>query len=391
MIPLTSSSARTAQSKRGALAEKAREEKISLEKASRIQLKLGRHLPFDGIRGVAILFVIMAHLGWKFADGAVVFMDIFFVLSGFLITALLMQEYQRTGAISLKNFYLRRAMRLFPALFAVLAILAVFALPLPREEAIKTYRSILITFFYAANWVQAFSPREALGPLNHTWSLAVEEQFYFTWPCALIFLLRRKWKRHYSVALLLAVAAASALHRFLLWNGPASRPRVYFALDTRLDSILIGCALGLLLSWEMLPKTERQIKMLKIAGRVSSLFILLVVLTSARDSAYLFQGVLTLVSVAAALVILETLYHPTGTVARVLEFRPLVWMGQLSYGLYIWHYPIFRQFTRFDWAPFVVTLAKLALTFAVASASYYWLEMPFLRLKSRFSATGKSV
>lgn len=391
MIPLTSRSARTAQSKREAPAEKAREEKISLEKASRIQLKLGRHLPFDGIRGVAIVFVILAHLGWKFADGAVVFMDIFFVLSGFLITAVLMQEYQRTGAISLKNFYLRRAMRLFPALFAVLAILAVFALPLPREEAIKAYRSILITFFYAANWVLAFSPREVLGPLNHTWSLAVEEQFYFTWPCALIFLLRRKWERHYSVALLLAVAAASALHRFLLWNGPASRPRVYFALDTRLDSILIGCALGLLFSWEMLPKTERQIKMLKIAGRVSSLFILLVVLTSARDSAYLFQGVLTLVSVATTLVILETLYHPTGTVARVLGFRPLVWMGQLSYGLYIWHYPIFRQFTRFDWAPFVVTLAKLALTFAVASASYYWLEMPFLRLKSRFSATGKSV
>jgi len=233
----------------------------------------------DGVRGVAILTVLVYHLTWGigrdpldgslFPRGGYLGVDIFFVLSGFLITTLLIQEWDRTGGISLRHFYARRALRLLPALALVLVAAAVVAVVAPAvgyessflapETTEMRWSSIGVVLLYAANWASIYPPSTGftLGALGHTWSLAIEEQFYLVWPIALRFLLRRGLGRRQIAALAGMGILVSAFVRALVWQSTGSWIRAYVGSDVRADALLTGCAVGLLATAGLLPRSRR--------------------------------------------------------------------------------------------------------------------------------------
>jgi peptidoglycan/LPS O-acetylase OafA/YrhL len=343
----------------------------------------------DGLRGVAVLMV-MVHHGTSFAPGGFLGVDVFFVLSGFLITALLMQEWERAGSISLRNFYARRALRLLPALLVLLTVLLV-APGLFGFGAVPR-KLVLGVLFYVANWLLAFQLVE-MGVFNPTWSLAIEEQFYFLWPPLLAVLLWLKVGRRWLLFLVLLGIASASVIRAVLWDlrGPDVAPRLYYGLDTRMDSLLLGCLIGLLTAWNLLPNAGWLLVATRWGAVLAS--ILLGVLTyhaPEPTSESLFNGVELLACVAVAVLILALLTSPPTIVRSILEQPPLVWVGRISYGLYLWHVPIFHgvlnreRMTSIgitgDW----LTILRFATAFAVAAGSFYLIERPMLHLKKRF-------
>jgi peptidoglycan/LPS O-acetylase OafA/YrhL len=196
----------------------------------------------DGMRGLAILAVMMFHTK-RFLLGGFIGVDIFFVLSGFLITTILVKEYDTTGHINFKHFYLRRILRLAPALILMLAVFSAFSiLFLHAAELKRNLMQVLIVVCYATNWARAldFYP---MGHISHTWSLSMEDQFYILWPIMLLCLLRFVKSRRSVVSIICFLALLSwALRVFLARNG-ASTPRLQVGLDTRADALLVGCAL----------------------------------------------------------------------------------------------------------------------------------------------------
>jgi peptidoglycan/LPS O-acetylase OafA/YrhL len=214
---------------------------------------LGYRPALDGLRGIAILGVLAFHthhlFGWSLLKGGSAGVDIFFVLSGFLITALLVEEWEHTGAINLKSFYWRRALRLVPDLLILLTTLYFLAdiLFLPAE-ADDTRRGIPVAFVYASDLALAFF-NIRLGALQHTWSLAIEEHFYLVWPLLLLGALKLGVSGKKLVVITLLLAFASAFHRASLQQFGALPVRTYYGFDTRADALLIGCATAMCVSW----------------------------------------------------------------------------------------------------------------------------------------------
>ena len=350
---------------------------------------LGYRRGLDGLRGVAILAVLGLHTrhatGWPLLPGGGLGVDVFFVLSGFLITSLLLEEHAGSGSVSLKRFYIRRALRLFPALVLLLAALALGASAmLAPEEAAHTLRAIPIAFLYLSDLAIAFGPVD-LGALTHTWSLAVEEQFYLLWPPLLCAALRAGLPRPVIATGTALLAGALALVRALLWDGPASVPRLYFSIDTRADALLIGCLAAMLASWRLLPRTPATEALLLRWGRISAAVLAALVLAVPFSTPALYLGGFTLAALAAAVVILGLLAGSQGAGAALLEQGWLVAVGRISYGLYLWHYPVFKAARQLAAPTPVRLLVAFAATFAVAGLSFALVERPFLRLKRRFA------
>lgn len=349
------------------------------------------HVPFlDGLRGIAILVVLAVNTGLPHASGWFIGVDIFFVLSGFLITSLLLYEWKEIGGIRLKNFYVRRVLRLFPALVALLAVLCTYAVffQTPAEASI-TYRGSFVTLFYAANWVQAFNPVGFTGALGHAWSLSVEEQFYLLWPLALVLIMRSRLSSRKVIGILVTSIVLSALWRAFLWNEGAHYVRVYCGLDTRADALLTGCLACVLLASGSV-RASRPPAFLKLASFFAVGLLIVVGTIATYESGYLYNGVLTLVGLATAILIISLVCFPRGMLAKALSHPVLRWIGQISYGMYLWHFPVFqilamRKFEQFHVPAFAVHLLRACVVIALASASYYILEKPFLSLKKRFS------
>jgi len=342
---------------------------------------------------VSILAVMSYHLG--FIRGGFLGVDIFFVLSGFLITTLLTDEWIRSGSISFRKFYMRRALRLLPAL-VVLAITCDFAtvvfarLYWPPEAFVPVvfgmaYAS-LVALFYVTNWVMISG--QTLWILGHTWSLSIEEQFYVLWPLCLLALL--KWIRHRGLILsfLTLGIAASLILRIALVRAHAPVTRVFVGLDTRFDELLIGCMVGVLCSWGLLA-TSRRSQLLLAAGAMAGAATLAVLLwkASSKEPAML-QGGLTVAAGSAGVLIADIVARPAGWLARALGREPLVGIGRISYGLYLWHFPIVYGCGALivdDSRPDLPRAAlAIGLTFVAAIASFRWVERPMLRLKRRF-------
>jgi peptidoglycan/LPS O-acetylase OafA/YrhL len=332
--------------------------------------RLGKRSELDGVRGLAILLVILAHLEVPgFRSGGVAGVTLFFVLSGFLITSLLMEEFGRAGRIELRAFYRRRMLRLLPALFALIAAVFVY-------ESVAGGNPIadaLLALLYVGNWVRVGG--QGLGLLSHTWSLAIEEQFYLVWPAVLLLarpLAPRRWRIVFALALIGALG--SMLERAALWHGAGSINRVYFATDARADGLLLGCALALWLT------SGRQLRLGWIAGVTALALLAAATVTSGSRAIYIVAP--TLASIGGLLLIA---FLVTGDRGALFRWPCLCATGRISYGLYLWHVPIvWVLLPHLARLPLLVRGAIIVgLAWAAAAASYRWVEQPFLRRKHR--------
>lgn len=344
---------------------------------------LGYRPALDGLRGVAILAVLAVHtnhlVGWSILKGGNIGVDIFFVLSGFLITSILINEWNYAGTLNLKNFYVRRFLRLVPALLLmVLIVHPASNLLFSAEEAADTRSATGWALSYLTDFVIAFFPKVGLGALRHTWSLAMEEQFYLLWPPLLIVLLKTGASKKQLVLLTLSLALLSAFHRAALFQSGASLARTYYGIDARADALLIGCAGGMAVTWGLLGKMSRAIK-------PAIALVLLLLVVSDYSTPFMHRGGFTVLAFAAVLIVINVVTGEEGTtLRRVLESRLLVWIGRISYGAYLWHYPVFKA-SKYLTAPAPAKIVfALIVTFGVSALSFYFMESPLLRLKRRF-------
>ena len=357
----------------------------------------------DGLRAVAVTLVLADHGGLPGMGGGFLGVDFFFVLSGFLITSLLLDELGRTGRIDLAGFWIRRARRLLPALVLMVLTVAVGRQLFPPEAIAGLRDDAIAAFFWAANWMFVaqktgyFIQGAPPSPLQHVWSLGVEEQYYIMWPLLLIavaVLLAAQARRRGRLASLGAVRLAVFLLATLGMLGSAAaaivlasaRDRVYFGTDTRAQALLAGAAASALLvgDWPALIRGWSLIRtrwgkwiarLLPIVG----LAALAVAAHYATGSAGEFRhGLLIAVAVAAVLVIAPLALDQRGPVAAVLSWRPLVWLGAISYGVYLWHWPIFLVLNgeRTGWSGLSLFAARCAATLALSVAWWWLLEGP---------------
>lgn len=354
---------------------------------------LGYHPALDGLRALAVLAVMLYHADVRWMRGGYLGVDAFFVLSGFLITSLLLHEWRRTGRIALGAFFARRARRLLPALVLMIGGVAAYAAWFaPRRQLVAIRADAIAALAYVANWRQAASPAGYFdlfatpSPLRHTWSLAVEEQWYLLWPVAMVALLVLCGSRLNRMLTAIVVAAlVSALWAAWLHDPAGDPSRVYYGTDTRAHELLVGAALAVLLfglaerraqrpSGDIPPMREWFLHGAAVVAAGSTLMLWMF---AGADSRWLYEGGLLLAAVAVALVIASVL-RERSPLRRALEVRPLVAIGLVSYGLYLWHWPVYLAMTPtrtgLDGAALVVV--RFAVTAVLAVASFVLVERP---------------
>jgi len=347
-----------------------------------------RYIPeFDGLRGVAILGVILFHAGAPFLKGGFIGVDIFFVLSGFLITSFLIKEFDKYDSINIKNFYVRRILRLIPALlFLLITYCFISFLLLSGEAAKKNYIDALISFFYLSNWARAFSihPPDFLG---HTWSLSIEEQFYMIWPIILLTMLRFRIKRHYIAIITSSIALLAWMLRIYLSVNSASAERIYNGLDTRADALMIGCTIGIAIYSGLINENAKKtIEKLLISLCPISIFCLSMLSIVARwDSPWMSYLGFTIVEIMSSILVFDILINEQSVIRKFLLNVGFVWIGKISYSLYLWHYPIYRTMKAMKYDGFTTFIVGTILTFIMSMFSYYVIEKPILKFKTSFS------
>jgi len=350
---------------------------------------LGYRPELDGLRALAVAAVMLFHANVSWAKGGFLGVDVFFVLSGFLITRLLLEERETSGHLALGRFYLRRILRLFPALVVVCLACALYAsIWLPHDQLLRTWRDVFATATYHMNWVQALHTQPLFGLLDHAWSLSIEEQFYVIWPLVVIVAHRVGGVRGVGLVAL-SGAAASAVMRLVFLHHEVPVRRIYFGLDTHADGLLLGCALAALtLLWPTMSKALSG-RVTRWVGPAALVVIGVAAATVSLTSRALYQwGYLAFVAVTALLV--ADLFA-RGLTARLLRREPLVAIGRVSYGLYLWHWPVYLVLNggRIHWAFVPLTVLRLVVSGLMAVLSFRLVEQPFLRLKSRLEPAGR--
>lgn len=357
--------------------------------------------PLDGLRAFAVLGVMAFHSGIPFMPAGFLGVDAFFVLSGFLITSLLVAEWHGTGGIRLRSFWARRARRLLPALFLMLIGVTLFAKFVAAPGAYPGLRlDELSTLFYVANWHFILSGQNYFvqnGPQSlvlHTWSLSIEEQFYIVWPIVVLLVMR--YGRSLWTLLWIAVggAIASSLEMALLYHGGAGLNRVYFGTDTHAQSLLIGAALAVgLVLWRRSrqpavaagglaalthlpsPTVRKWIGLIGVLGAGVAAWTWSQL---GQNDSFVYPYGIVLAGLAVAAVILSAVLAPKGPVARGLSWSPLRYLGRISYGMYLYHWPL--QFLidseRTGLTGYPLFGERVAATVALATASYYMVERP---------------
>jgi peptidoglycan/LPS O-acetylase OafA/YrhL len=341
-----------------------------------------RHVPaLDGLRGLALLGVLLFHANGAL-PGGYLGVDLFFVLSGFLITSLLLAEHRETGRIALGPFWARRARRLFPALLSLMPVVAIYGRYFARTEELLTVRAqALAALAYVANWQAIFRHQSywqlfaAPSPLEHTWSLSIEEQFYVVWPL-LVSLVLRRGKERTLLGVCLALSAVS-MAAMLYFFDPGNTTRAYLGTDTRMAGILLGAGLATFIS----PNDRfgaRAVRALDVAGALSALGLCIAWVTLRGTNPFLYHGGFWLTELGALLLIACAMAGERSLVARALAIRPLTWLGTISYGVYLWHWPVnvFLTTERTHLHGFGLHALRFALTLAIAVASYRFLEQP---------------
>ena len=338
----------------------------------------------DGIRAVAVMAVLFYHANQPWALGGFLGVETFFVLSGFLITSLLLAEWQSTAQIHLKQFWLRRARRLLPAVWLLLLVLPALAALFAPDALPRLREDIPAALLYITNWVYIVREVpyfEAFGRpplLQQLWSLAVEEQFYLLWPLILLFLLRRsKNNRYRLLSAIIVMVALSTVWTAVLYSPAVDPLRVYYGTDTRAAGFLVGAMLAVLWSpWQASPKTGSSFP--EALGWAGLLALVLLYNKLNEFQPLLYRGGILMTALASALLIIGA-STPTTWISRLLEAPPLRWIGSRSYSIYLWHWPVF-MLTRpgFDlqiptsW----IRVGQVLVTFVLAELSYRWIETP---------------
>ena len=389
---------------------------------------LGHIRGLDGIRALSVLAIIAFHTGLNSVPGGFYGVDSFFVLSGFLITSLLVKEWGSTGGIRLRRFWAGRARRLLPALFLLVAVIGIVLAVVPRVLATPhVLGDALSTVFYVSNWysihggVTYFSLSSQPSPLLHTWSLAIEEQFYLVWPLVVLAVLKfgtarrarraggrpvevlgggrmvlvppppvrrdTEWTRRRRLHVLFAVAClgslASAVLMVCLAPGGYTT-RAYYGTDTRAQALLVGAAIAIGLTlWREGSRRvwfTRLASVLAIAGILGTAALWA---TTTETSTFAFSGGFLVASLAAGAVVLGCAVAPRSLAVRLLELPPLPQWGRISYGVYLWYWPVLLVMTgqRLHWGVYPLFLARVGITVAIAAISYDLVEMPVRRAR----------
>jgi peptidoglycan/LPS O-acetylase OafA/YrhL len=343
-----------------------------------------KHFPaLDGLRGIAILLVITHHqlipLPLK---GGFLGVDLFFVLSGFLITTLLLTEFDATENISLKNFYIRRVLRLAPALLLYLLVTLLVTYRLHPEDFLHQLKLVGLALVYLTNWRMAFGWDFTLDPTAIIWSLSIEEQFYLLWPIALFACLSWQMRRSSIAVGLLVVIIAILAHRYRMLADGAELHRLYYGSDTRADAPLMGCLIALLPTL----KLERWSKLI-IQGATALAVCAFVYLVSTIEYSdhFLYRGGYTLIALLAGVITWNAATDRLGFLQPMLEWSPLRWIGKISYGLYLWHWLLLKTTSFYHWVGDHDAWIRLIVAILVSAVCFYVVEQQFNNLKKKFS------
>ncbi|RNL60442.1 acyltransferase [Nocardioides marmoriginsengisoli] len=341
----------------------------------------------DGIRAFAVLAVIAFHAALKPATGGWLGVDIFFVLSGYLITLVLVREHDRSGAVSLRDFWVRRLLRLYPALLVMLVLGAFFYGTLGDGGTFVGYlKTAAGAGLYVENLLWGLGGSE-LGHLGHTWSLAVEMQFYLVWPLVVGWLLLRRSRA--TAWVVGGILVSYAL--FVLQSAPeADRfPMAYYVPWTRAFELLLGALVALVLAARPARDPDAPAVRRWTGWLIGGAFGVLL-LAGWTFSIYTDQRSIIWQSPAAALLTVALLVHLDGVrtsgVGALLSWAPLVWIGKVSYGAYLFHYPVIMVLMKHtDLGARLLFVVGTAITLAISALSWQYVERPALRLKSRFA------
>jgi peptidoglycan/LPS O-acetylase OafA/YrhL len=338
--------------------------------------RLGYVPQLDGLRAIAILLVVVVHINNQDFLGGWLGVELFFVLSGFLITSLLTQEHDSSKSIAVGNFYMRRVLRLTPAFWVFLAVAVTWELTHPGATS-----TFLTYIFYAVTFRANFYPHWPPAGVGQLWTLSLEDQFYFIWPIILVISLRRGGR---ELAMKVAVAGIvlSIASGIGLVIGREWIVAIYHSSELNVQALFIGCVVGLMFTGGQLDRFATS-KVLRFATLVATAILLLsIVGPNWQTSPWFFAGPLALYCLMCAVVIAGVVLQPTEWVARWLSKPLMVWVGKLSYSIYLWHLWVFDVLVNHTAA--IGAVEEILITLALAIGSYYVVEQPFDRLKTRF-------
>ena len=332
----------------------------------------------DGVRGLAVLAVLVFHALPTTLSGGFLGVDIFFALSGYLITGLLLAEFDATQRLNIRQFFVRRWFRLAPALLAMLLVYGLVVwLFVPLASLKKQGMDILVALLYLTNWARVLS-LNAETDLGHTWSLAVEAQFYLLWPFLLWGLLRCFGKRTHLLGVMIALAALSWAVRLALAAQGVDVSRTYNGLDTRAETLMWGAAFAVLASLKSPPQVNENRQSWNLAAALCLGLILWLFAQAQWTSSLYYRYGITLVAVSSALLVFYLHRIDQSWIKRRFEQTWLVWVGSISYGMYLWHFPIYRLLTGLKLDEWPVLAIGMSMTVAISTISFYALERPLM-------------
>lgn len=359
--------------------------------------KKTKYLPsIDSLRAIAVIAVIIYHIDANYLPGGFLGVDLFFVLSGYLISSLIIKEYKSTGTVNLYNFYVRRARRLLPAVYFMITVVLIIITLFNGVLLKKSYLDALFGYIYSSNWWYIFHKLDyfdsfgSQSPFKHLWSLAIEEQFYMFFP--LIFLIfNRKSKSNNSnsklnknfIYVVLSLILVSLIAHILLFDINNIN-RIYFGTDTRAFSLLVGVVGAILYPMDRLSErtTKKDNMIYSIVSLVSILVLIGIMINTSEYNTWLYRGGFLLVAIIGLIIIISSGRQYT-FMSKLLSFKPFVFIGKISYSLYLWHFPILVVTTPVSEIGnpnlFYVTL-RIVLIFLVATGSYMFVETPIRKL-----------
>ena len=356
-----------------------------------------KYLPsIDSLRALAVLAVIIYHVDVNYLPGGFLGVDLFFVLSGYLISSLIIKEFRKTGTVNLYNFYIRRARRLLPAVYFMITVGLVVMVLFNEVLLRKSHLDAIFGYIYSSNWWYIFHKLDyfdsfgAQSPFKHLWSLAIEEQFYMIFPLLFLLVNGKKKSKDGTYKLnknflyvVLGLILVSLIAHILLFDIN-NISRIYFGTDTRAFSLLVGVVGAILYPMERLHAkvTPQQNMLYSVVSLVSIATLITVMVYTSEYNTLLYRGGFLLVAILGLIVIISSGKQHT-LMSRLLSFKPVVFIGKISYSLYLWHFPVLVLTTpvsEIGNPNIIFVILRVILTFILATASYVFVETPIRKL-----------